>query len=259
MAAAFAWFQVMPVGEIEVTADWPDIPSGPSNTVYRASRLFMDAVDAKKGLHVFINKQIPHSAGLGGGSSDAAGMLTALNYIFGRPLSLADLITLAAQVGSDVPYFFAGGTAHISGRGDVVQKLPDAPKMDIVIVKPEIGISTEWAYKKLDDGKRRKSSAPTAAVAAAVRREDRVGVLMHMSNDFQDIVSAEHPEIKEIKQDMIGLGSEKCLLCGSGAAVFGVFAGQEEANSAARSLAEKYPFASAASTCGRAIEIIDLE
>ena len=241
-------------GGIEVAADSPEVPAGAGNTVYAACALFKEAAGSGSGIAVVVEKHIPARSGLGGGSSDAAGALAALNELFGSPLSAGQLAAIAGRVGSDVPYFLAGGTALASGRGDVVEKLPDAPRMDLVIVKPDFGISTAWAYSRLDEvGCRR--SRHSAAVVSAVTRGDRTGIIRNLSNDFEDVVIEAFPQIAEIRRRMLELGAEGALLCGSGAAVFGVFPGREEAGRASEALAVDYPFAAVVSTTPVAITL----
>ncbi|MEN6371723.1 MAG: 4-(cytidine 5'-diphospho)-2-C-methyl-D-erythritol kinase [Armatimonadota bacterium] len=240
-------------GSIKITASLPDLPTGPGNTVYSASELFFSAAEINSGITIFIEKRIPHQAGMGGGSSDAAGALLGLNKLFGSPLSLAELTDLAAQIGSDVPYFLYGGTAVISGRGEIVEKLPDAPKLDLVVVKPDVGVPTAWAYKQLAETDRLRSSASTDFMIDAIKRGDRAAVIGNISNDFDDIVAMEFSEIAEIKNRLLSLGAERAMLSGSGAAVFGVFDSSDEAAEAVEMLKTDYPFVVATAATAEAV------
>jgi 4-diphosphocytidyl-2-C-methyl-D-erythritol kinase len=241
--------------EITVAANAPGIPSGPGNTVFTACALFREAIGVDIGLAASVEKRIPSQAGLGGGSSDAAGTLLALNELFGSPLSSDQLFELAARIGSDVPYFLTGGTALVTGRGATVKPLPDAPEMDLVIVKPGFGVPTPWAYRKLAEMSGRRSAAASPALMDAIRRRDRAEVVSSLSNDFEKVVDVEYPQIVEIRERMNELGAEASLLCGSGAAVFGVFPGPEDARSACDELILDYPFAVATKTSPRAITL----
>jgi len=241
--------------QVEVVADCPEVPSGPANTAYAACALYREAVGLSSGTAVWIEKHIPLQAGLAGGSSDAAGALLALNELFDERLSREELQALAERVGSDVPYFLVGGTALVTGRGETVRRLPDAPQMAIVIVKPDFGVSTAWAYRRLAQVERRRSAGGAAAVASALTRGDRARLVGSLSNDFEEIVPAAFPQIAEIKRQMAELGAEASLLCGSGAGVFGVFPGPEEARRACDTFQSIYPFAAAVGIAPAAITI----
>lgn len=241
---------------IEVISGREDIPSGPGNTVYKAAELFRSAAGIEGGISVTIEKHIPHQAGMGGGSSDAAGALLGLNRLFGSSLTDNDLLNLAAKIGSDVPYFIIGGTAVVSGRGEVVERLPDAPGLDLVVVKPEIGVPTAWAYQRLAEMDRLKSSEATEAIVEAIYNRDRKSVIGNLSNDFDGIVSAEFPVIVEIKERLTSLGAEKSMLSGSGAAVLGIFEGQDSAEEARKAMEPDYPFTVATTTTRKAVEVL---
>lgn len=240
---------------ITVIFDSPDVPSGENNTVSAACKLFLEASALDAGLTVTVHKHIPMQAGMGGGSSDAAGTLLALNALFDERLGPAELTDLAGRIGSDVPFFLVGGTAVVEGKGEKVEKLSDAPRMDLVIVKPDFGVSTAWAYSRLARVGDRRPSAATEAVVDAVRRGDRTGIVRNLHNDFEPVVIVDFPEIAEIKRRLAELGAEGALMSGSGAAVFGVFPGAEEAKRASESLRVTYPMAVAVCTAARAVEI----
>lgn len=240
---------------IEVVVDIPGIPAGPGNTVHTACMLFIEATSVKSGVSVNIKKRVPSQAGLGGGSSDAAGALLALNFLFGKPLSLSQLAELAAQVGSDVPFFLLGGTAVVSGRGEHVEPIASAPKLDLVVVKPDVGVPTAWAYRRLADTPGRTSARATRGMVEAITAGSAKEVISGLSNDFQKVVEDEFPQIAEAGSRLRELGALASLLCGSGAAVFGVFPGPDEARRACDRLADIYPFAAAIPTTDTAITI----
>lgn len=238
-----------------VLSDRDDVPSGPDNTVYKACELYLDAAGICDGIVAKVLKHTPSQAGMGGGSSDAAGVLIALNHLYGNPLSTDQLIQISAQIGSDVPYFITGGTALASGRGEIVEKLVDAPVLDIVVVKPDFGVPTAWAYKKLAESKREISSDPTDLLVKAIKNHDKQQVIASLSNDFELAVIDEFSEIARIEQRMAALGALNTLLSGSGAAVFGVFNDQASAKAAAHALSADYPFVSATTTTTTAITL----
>lgn len=242
-------------GEIELTMDNLGIAVGSSNTVFHACELFRKSACVDRGLSITIRKRVPTEAGLGGGSSDGAGTLIALNRLFGSPLSSEELSALAARIGSDVPYFLTGGTAVATGRGESVEALTDAPVLDLVIVKPNAGVSTALAYRKLSEINGRASARATPTMIEAVRRGDRAGVIEALSSDFEAVVMDMCPPIAEIKHEMAELGAEATLLCGSGSAVFGIFPGRDVAAQACKALGSLHPFAATARTTSEAIII----
>ncbi|MDO8683371.1 MAG: 4-(cytidine 5'-diphospho)-2-C-methyl-D-erythritol kinase [Armatimonadota bacterium] len=136
-------------GQISVRTSDPAVPSGEGNLAYRACVMFLEAAGQSVGVDIMIEKAIPMQAGLGGGSSNAAAAVRGLNDLFGRPLDEAGLHRICAGVGSDAPLFLVGGTVFVSGRGEIVEPLPNV-LLDYVIVKPDVGVSTAWAYGSLE-------------------------------------------------------------------------------------------------------------
>lgn len=223
--------------EITVTAEDGDAPSGPENTVYRAAEGFRLAAGLDLTIRARITKQIPTQAGLGGGSSDAAKTLRTLNDLSGAPLDLDQLITIGAEIGSDVPLFLTGGAVLVQGRGEKVTALRDAPRFWFVIAKPDYGVSTREAYSALEAMSDRGWNGVTQAVASAVRAGDAMGITGALWNDFEGPVFEMHPDLRELKMRLIDLGASGALLCGSGSAVFGVFTSRTLAESAWQTIA----------------------
>ncbi|HWP67825.1 MAG TPA: 4-(cytidine 5'-diphospho)-2-C-methyl-D-erythritol kinase, partial [Rectinemataceae bacterium] len=124
---------------------------GEETTIYKAIQAFRTATGIVDGLEAEVGKHIPAMAGLGGGSADAAATLVALDRLFDTGFSKGELVDIGAQIGSDVPFFLFGGAALVSGRGDVVE--PIAPRTDfgILLLYPGFGVSTKWAYSRLDE------------------------------------------------------------------------------------------------------------
>lgn len=132
---------------ITFTTDDPTLPAGDDNLVVQAARSFFDAIKEEPGATIALQKNIPHGAGLGGGSSDAASTLFGLNELHGEPLPPARLTTLAAAIGSDVPFFLARGAARCRGRGEIVEAAEPLPPLSLLLLKPEFGVPTPWAYR----------------------------------------------------------------------------------------------------------------
>jgi 4-diphosphocytidyl-2-C-methyl-D-erythritol kinase len=190
-------------------------------------------------LAIRLTKRIPAQRGLGGGSSDAAGLLRAAGRLLGLPVPERALSEVARAIGADVPFFLVGGTAKGRGYGDLVTPLDDAPTMWLVVASPAGGCETAAAYRKLDAKPR-------------VWRDFPDGCELH--NDFESVA----PEDSlRLKRRLIDAGALGALLCGSGSAVFGVFDSKEEADQAAEELnAEGIPFAASTRSLSRSESLV---
>lgn len=222
--------------DIRVTCDMTGIPTGEANLACKAASLFFETFGISEGLDIRIEKCIPPEAGLGGGSSNAAAVLRGLNHLFNKPVDQSGLRDMAVQVGSDVPFFLVGGTAFILGRGEEVQPLSDIPTRWLVIIKPPFGVSTPWAYQRLDEVRAASSQQPVEKDDKATgQRGD--GARLH--NDLEIPAMERHPEIGKIKEALLQEGAQRALMCGSGSAVFGLFESENKARSAADRLADQ--------------------
>jgi len=136
---------------IAFTCSEPSLPCDDSNLVVRAARRFFETCGKAAALRIHLEKKIPHGAGLGGGSSDAAATLDGLNGLLGSPLPPETIAGLAAELGSDVPFFLAGGAAVCRGRGERVEPVPFPQPLALLLIKPAFGVSTPWAYQRWRD------------------------------------------------------------------------------------------------------------
>lgn len=132
--------------EVEFSCDDPSVPNGEENLVVRAARLFQERTKIGAGVEIALEKHIPHGAGLGGGSSDAAATLLGLNELFETRLDQKTLLELAAQIGSDVPFFILGCAATCRGRGEIVEPASLPARFNLLLMKPDFGVPTPWAY-----------------------------------------------------------------------------------------------------------------
>jgi len=137
--------------EIEFHCDDPSVPAGDDNLIVRAARAFFAATKLKRAISIELKKKIPHGAGLGGGSSDAASTLLALNELFNTNLPRETLAKIAETVGSDVPFFILKSAALCNGRGELVTPLRWKDKLSLLLLKPEFRVSTAWAYSHWRD------------------------------------------------------------------------------------------------------------
>ena len=192
----------------------------PDNLIIKVAQLVMEASNAKGHVHLTLTKKIPMGGGLGGGSTDAAAVLLALPVLTGRPLPLEKLIELAAELGSDIPFFLLGGTALGIGRGTELYPLPELPALNALVVAPHLHVSTPDAYRALN--RKLTTDLPFQYISSF---QSRVWSLVeqYCENDFQAVVFEQYPHLKSIQRKLTKLGAKPAMLTGSGAALFGVF------------------------------------
>jgi 4-diphosphocytidyl-2-C-methyl-D-erythritol kinase len=180
------------------------------------------------GCSIEIRKQIPPAAGLGGGSSNAATTLMGLNKLFRLNLSSKTLHLMASQLGSDVPFFLRGGTALARGRGERLSPVRLRPDFWLVVVKPDVSISTEWAYGRVKIPLTSNSRFVKLNSLKEITSIDHL--LSLLDNDLERAVREHFPSIAEIKSDLLSKGAIGAAMSGSGSAVFGVVRTKSEAN-----------------------------
>ena len=207
---------------LAVTGEEADgVPADASNLVHQAAVRLQKIAAARgisggsqRGLAISLHKRIPSQAGLGGGSSDAAATLLAVNSLFGLALSTVRLSEIGAALGADVPFFLTGGTALAEGLGERITPLPPAAPWPLIVVKPSAGVSTAAAYTALDVMPGRRAGTAT---------ERRLGGEGIVSNDFEAVILPAYPEVATAYA-LLSLAAEggafTPLLCGSGAALF---------------------------------------
>lgn len=214
------------------------IPADERNIAYRAAALFRERTGRREGYTVTVHKHIPAQAGMAGGSTDGAAVLKALNELTGWPLSQAELLTLAAKLGADVPFCVLGGTVLATGIGTKLTPLPPLPDCTFVVVKPEGGVSTPEAYRLLD-GATALLHPDVDALCAALRNGDLDDVIPCMGNSFEAPLALPHTaDIVAVLKDN---GAAHAMLTGSGSAVFGMFKDKTAAQAAAAALQHTYP------------------
>ena len=208
------------------------LPTDSKNLAFLAAELFLERAGIDADVTVKLSKRIPVSAGLAGGSTDAAATLRAMNKLFRRPFADRALASLAESLGSDVPYCLIGGTVLCEGRGERMTRLSNALKLFTVVAVAREHVSTPVAYSRLDN----------LYSNFAVKREgaDRLGKIIasadlgtlpgdELYNIFEDAVFPICPGAAELKQRMLSLGATHALMSGSGPSVFGVFKSEKDA------------------------------
>jgi len=211
----------LPGGGLAVECSAPGVPAGRGNLVWQALALLQDRGRVRDGLRVRLEKHIPTQAGLGGGSADAACALVAANRIWGLGLAPEELEGLAAEIGSDVPFFVRGGTRRCRGRGERTEALEPLPRSVWAIVKPEYGLSTADVYARVKTGLTARE-AETRMLLGCLAKRDLAGAVARMFNDLESAAMSVRPEAGEVKAWMLSLGMTGVTLAGSGSAWCGL-------------------------------------
>lgn len=196
-----------------LTCTNPSIPTDHRNLVLKATQLFRQKTGLSTGLTVHLEKRIPHEAGLGGGSSNAATTLWALNQLHGSPVSIKELTEWSAEIGSDISFFFSEGTAYCTGRGEKLEAVATLPKSNLWIVKPQQGLSTPQVFKQLDLAQLAKHDPQT--VLASFFTETPI-----YFNDLENPAFALMPQLQTLKSSLLDSGFHTVLMSGSGSAFF---------------------------------------
>jgi len=210
----------------------PDVPTE-ENLVWKAAASFREMLGLERGASITLRKNIPAGAGLGGGSSNAAATLIGLSRFWNVRPPDSRLRSLAAGLGSDVPFFLSGGTALGAGRGEEISSLPDSPALSLVVIFPGIHVSTAEAYRSLNLG---LTSSPEDPRIQRLCGQVQAGkpFLTGIFNDFEASILPAYPPVMEAKNFLVSRGSIAALLSGSGSSVFGFFSSEESAFAAAR-------------------------
>lgn len=221
---------------IDVRTDWPAVPADARNLVVRAAQVLRDTFGVQRGVEIEIRKGIPVASGLGGGSSDAAITLMGLVQMWKIRLNGRGLISLAASLGSDVPFFLEGGAALARGRGERVSWLRPLPTTWVVLARPRVEVSTAWAYGSLDLPSI-TARPDAAAIVEAMRREDLSTVGRLLGNVFEGLLLRTHPVVGELKRRILAGEAYGASLSGTGATVYGLMANEAAARKTAEELA----------------------
>lgn len=226
--------------EIIISCSDPDVPCDKRNIVHKAAEIFFRETGITGGAKIHIEKEIPSQAGLGGGSSDGAGVLYALNTLYDTGLYGRKLTRLGGMVSADTAFFTVGGTAYASGIGDEIQSIRFIPKVDMVIAKGASGISTPEAYGKID----RLVSPPHPQTKKLLKAIDQGNFLKKCGlceNIFERVTDLK--DVTDLKRLMTENGALTAVMSGSGSSVFGIFPDKDTAVKCADLLRERYPFA----------------
>jgi 4-diphosphocytidyl-2-C-methyl-D-erythritol kinase len=221
-------FKVKTSPEIAFHCDNPEISADKTNLCVLAATLLKETYGIKNGVEILLKKTIPAGAGLGGGSSNAAVVLLALNKLWNLNLDPTQLQGLAARIGSDVAFFIHGGTALVRGRGERIAPFALTGDITIVIVFPGFGISTKWAYSQINlDLTIRNKNAKLVFLNG--RSYDDKNIRNFLQNDLEEVLFQKYPVLGEIKEKLYNHNAIFASMSGSGSAIFGIFRNRNEA------------------------------
>ena len=208
-------------GDIRLSCDRSEIPSDNRNTAYKAAKLMLEYAGIQDmGVNIFIRKNVPSQAGMGGGSGDAAAVLRGMIYLFDIDIPDDKLYDIATRIGADVPFCLKGGTCLCEGIGEVMTALPDMPDCVLLICKPPVGVSTVYAYQEADKYPQ-EDCFMTPDMIEAIGSHDIDEIANCVGNRFDDVLHI--PEVQIIKSIMLDNGAKTACMTGSGSAVFGIF------------------------------------
>ena len=224
---------------ISITTNLPFIPTNENNLVYKAAKLLMDEFHIEKGITVELQKFIPVTAGMAGGSSDAAATMIGMNRLFGLGLTVRQLMERSVSIGADVPYCLLRGTALAEGIGEKLRPLPPCPNCYVLIGKPSISVSTKFVYEKLDAGNI-EEHPDIDRILEGLQWHNLNKISENMGNVLESVTIPAYPIIEEIKNHMKEHGAVNAMMSGSGPTVFGLFDDKMVAERACEALRESH-------------------
>ena len=227
---------------IRASSNFRYIPTDERNLAVRAAGAYLDAVgEEKNGILIRMDKSIPVGAGMAGGSANAAAVLRGMNRLHGNRMNRRELEKLGEQVGSDVAFCVAGGTALARGRGEVLEDLTPMPDCAIVICKPGFSISTPELFRKLDQTGLR-THPDTAGMLSALESGNLKEISRRLFNVFEEVDDRRMRSEAEIKHVLLDYGALGAVMTGTGSAVFGVFGDETAAETCAAYLRSEHKF-----------------
>lgn len=203
------------------------LPTSEDNLVFRAAHTILSYTGYQSGVEIILTKNIPIAAGLGGGSSDAASTLLALNEMFDLGLEKLELMKLGTKLGADVPFFIFGNSAFASGIGNKLKAIKSLPKLNVILINPQFSLSTKTVYENINLRLTKKEINYRISCFFALG-----DVVREMHNDLEAVSLKMHPELADIKQMLLRHGAQGAMMSGSGPTVFGIFIDEYSAKKA---------------------------
>jgi 4-diphosphocytidyl-2-C-methyl-D-erythritol kinase len=224
---------------LSLTCSETSLPTDQRNLAMRAAVQLKGLLNEPRGAALGLKKVVPMGAGLGGGSSDAAAVLTALPRLWNRRAPASDLSRMASQLGADVPFFLEGGTCAAEGIGEILRPLPKLPKTWLVLVFPGFGVATKDAYAKV----RLPLANPRSAskIIPLLKKGRPAHWAGELFNRFEELVFPDHPELPKLKQALVEAGAVGALMSGSGSSVFGVVESPSSGRKVLAVIRKRYP------------------
>ena len=225
---------------IELGCDNPEIAVDETNLIVRAAHALKKEFAVRKGAKIRLEKNIPAPGGLGGGSSDAAVALLGLVKLWEVEIDRRALFKLGAGLGSDVPFFFYGGTALGVGRGTEITPLSEEiEKKFLLIITPRVDIQTREAFARLNAPRLTKADPKSILKICRKEAENLLSRQTDTSNDFESVIFKIEPEIRRVRERLLETGARWAQMSGSGASVFGVFENEETRQASLDALKEE--------------------
>ena len=221
---------------LKLTCNLKYLPTDERNLIVRAAKAMQERFGTAKGAAIHLEKRIPSPGGLGGGSSNAATTLIALKRLWQIDCGVSELYSIASELGSDAAFFLHGGTAMGTGRGELIDPTNDCDEPFLVIVTPNVRVSTREAFRRMGVGALTNEALDHNLQVC--RKEAESLDLRHSAliNDFEASVFSAYPEVKRVKDTLLGLGAVNAAMSGSGASVFAVFDKEETRQAALKAL-----------------------
>lgn len=218
----------------KIIINCPEIPN--NNIVGTTALLLKKKFNIKSGVYIKIKKNIPISAGLAGGSTNAATTIYALNRLWKLKMSFQDILDLALEIGSDVPFCLTGHTCLVKGRGELILQLKKLKNIPLILITPGIEVSTKHAYSLF----KKYNKINQKPILEAIQKNNIKFIAQHIFNDFEQYIIKENPIIKEVKQDLLNNKALSTLMSGSGPTVFAIFKNKKQTKIAYKNLKDKY-------------------
>lgn len=225
---------------ITLSTNREDLPTNEDNLIFKAAKMLMDEFHITDGVSIHLEKRIPVAAGMAGGSTDCAATLNGINQLFQLGLSKEELMERGVKMGADIPYCVLGGTALSEGIGEVLTPLKDIPDCRLLLIKPNIDVSTKWVYTTLKWDEI-KEHPDTDGMIADLEQGNLSGISSKLKNVLEEVTIPEYPVIDDIKKTMRSLGADNALMSGSGPTVFGIFTDINAGETAYKKCKELYP------------------